>query len=293
MTLEQLRIFIAVAERQHLTRAAEALHLTQSAVSSAIASLEARYGVKLFDRIGRGIVLSEAGRLFLIEARGVIGRAHEAEQTLYDVAGALRGSLKLVASQTVGNYWIAPRMAQFHEAYPGLALSLDITNTERAAAQVLAGEADLGVVEGRVDAARLAVTALQGDTVVLALPPQHALAQKAELTPDDWAGLRFVVRERGSGTRAILGDHLAQMGLALDAGNVVMELPSNEAVRGAVEAGAGASVLSGLVAQRAARAGLLVCREIGLAPRPFYLIRMKERSGTRAEQAFMAACGAG
>lgn len=288
MTLEQLRIFIAVAEREHLTRASETLNLTQSAVSSAIAALEARYGTKLFDRIGRGIALTEAGRLFLPEARAVLARAREAEQTLHEATGGLRGTLKLAASQTVANFWLPERLARFHAAYPGLTLGLEIGNTDRAVAQVLAGEADIAVVEGRADDPRLAVTPLAGDRLVLIAPLDLALPET--LIRADWAGFRFIVREAGSGTRHILEDHLAAMDLRLDAGNIVMALPSNEAVRGVVEAGLGVSLQSELVARRAIRAGLLQGRDIGLPPRPFYLLRLKERGGTRAEQAFMDIC---
>jgi DNA-binding transcriptional LysR family regulator len=288
MTLEQLRIFIAVAEREHLTRASEVLNLTQSAVSSAIAALEARYGTKLFDRIGRGIALTEAGRLFLPEARAVLARAREAEQTLHEATGGLRGALKIAASQTVANFWLPERLARFHAAYPGLTLGLEIGNTDRAVAQVLAGEADIAVVEGRADDPRLAVTALTGDRLVLIAPIGFALREP--LTQADWADFRFIVREAGSGTLHILEDYLGGMNLKLNAGNIVMELPSNEAVRGVVEAGLGVSLQSELVAQRAIRAGLLHGRDIGLPPRSFYLVRLKERGGTRAEQAFMDIC---
>ena len=97
MTLEQLRIFIAVAEKQHVTQAARELHLTQSATSAAIAALEARYGIKLFDRVGRGIALTQTGRDFLNEARAVVARAKAAAQVLNDLAGLKRGSLELAA----------------------------------------------------------------------------------------------------------------------------------------------------------------------------------------------------
>src|ERR1700744_3265562 len=108
MTLEQLRIFIAVAEHQHVTRAAGELNLTQSATSAATAALEARYGINRFDRVGRGIVLTRTGRDFLDEARGVVARAKAAVQVLNDLAGLKRGSLKIGASPTVANYWLAP-----------------------------------------------------------------------------------------------------------------------------------------------------------------------------------------
>src|SRR6202051_5177209 len=104
MTLEQLRIFIAVAEKQHVTQAARVLNLTQSATSAAIAALETRYGIKLFDRVGRGIVLTQTGRDFLNEAREVVARAEAAAQVLDDLAGLKRRSLTVAASQTVANY---------------------------------------------------------------------------------------------------------------------------------------------------------------------------------------------
>src|SRR5690348_2953378 len=105
MTLEQLRVFVAVAERQHMTRAAESLHLAQSAVSAAIAALEARHGAKLFHRVGRGIELTEAGALFLNEARAVLARAEAAELVLSELGGLQRGTLAIHASKTIASSW--------------------------------------------------------------------------------------------------------------------------------------------------------------------------------------------
>ena len=119
MTLEQLRVFVAVAEREHVTRAAAELNLTQSATSAAIAALEARYATKLFNRIGRRIELTQAGRLFLVEARAVLARAAAAETVLAELAGLKRGSLSLAASQTVGNYWLPPLMHHYRERLSG------------------------------------------------------------------------------------------------------------------------------------------------------------------------------
>src|ERR1700688_4789315 len=136
MTLEQLRIFIAVAEQQHVTLAASQLTLTQSATSAAIAALEARYGIKLFDRIGRGVVLTRTGRDFLNEAREVVARAKAAAQVLDDLAGLKRGSLTLAASQTVANYWLSSRIETFQKAYPGIDLHVTTGNTEQVAQAV-------------------------------------------------------------------------------------------------------------------------------------------------------------
>ena len=118
MTLEQLRIFVGVAEREHMTRAAEALNVTQSAASAAIAALEARHDVPLFHRVGRGIELTEAGRMFLDEARAVLGRAASAELALSEFGGLKRGTLRIVASQTIASYWLPARLAEFHRRHP-------------------------------------------------------------------------------------------------------------------------------------------------------------------------------
>ena len=149
-TLEQLRIFIAVAERQHVTQAASQLNLTQSATSAAIAALETRYGIKLFDRIGRGIVLTQAGREFLGEARGVVARAKAAAQVLNDLAGLKRGLLNVAASQTVANYWLPPRIEAFRKAHVGIDLRIMIANTEQVAEAVHRGDADLGLSRARL-----------------------------------------------------------------------------------------------------------------------------------------------
>src|SRR6266567_3387696 len=161
MTLEQLRIFIAVAEKQHVTRAASELNLTQSATSAAIAALETRYAIKLFDRIGRGIVLTQTGRDFLNEAREVVARVKTAAQVLDDLAGLKRGSLSLAASQTVANYWLPPRIEAFRKAYPGIDLQVTIANTEQVAQAVNRGNADLGFV----DDPSLAIRKMEGDSL--------------------------------------------------------------------------------------------------------------------------------
>src|SRR5262249_44516546 len=148
MTLEQLRVFVAVAERQHVTRAAAALNLTQSAVSAAIAALEARHGVKLFHRVGRGIGLTEAGALFLVEARAVLTRATAAELVLAELGDLKRGTLAVQAIPTIASYWLPRHLVAFHRAHPGINLRLAIGNTAQVIAAVHEGDADMGFVEG-------------------------------------------------------------------------------------------------------------------------------------------------
>src|SRR3546814_487576 len=148
MTLDQLRIFVAVAEREHVTRAAAALGLTQSAVSAAIAALEARHDARLFDRVGRRIELSAAGRVFLDEARAVLARAHAAEMVLGDLGTLTRGTLNVHASQTIASYWLPSRLVRFRQASPKIQMHLAAGNPDTVDRAVLDGSVDLGFADG-------------------------------------------------------------------------------------------------------------------------------------------------
>jgi DNA-binding transcriptional LysR family regulator len=287
MTLEQLRIFVAVAEKQHVTRAANELNLTQSATSAAIAALEARYGIKLFDRVGRGIVLTRTGSDFLIEARAVLARVKDATQVLNDLAGLKRGSLSIAASQTVGNYWLPPRIQAFHAAHPGIELQLAISNTEQVARMVIEGSADLGFVEGEVEESVLAAKKIDGDCLILAVGTKHPWVTRTKISAKDLPTTPWVLRERGSGTRSMFEAALRQNGLKLSDLNIALELPSNEAVRSAVEAGDGATAVSDLVAAPSIAARTLHRVRFDLPRRSFYMLRHKERHVSRAEDALL------
>jgi len=286
VTLEQLRIFVAVAELEHMTRASQSLNLTQSATSAAVAALEARYATKLFNRIGRRIELTDAGRVFLVEARAVLARAAAAETVLSDFAGLSRGSLSLAASQTVGNYWLPPLIHRYQSLHPGIRLSLRIGNTEQVAAWVIEGMADLGVIEGKLDEPALAIQPIADDELVLVVGNRHPWAKRRSVAPRDLRNTSWVLRERGSGTRAIFEEALAKFGLTAADLDVALELPSNEAVRSAVAAGAGATVISKLVVAALLKAKALVALDLPLQRRHFSILRHKERYLTESEREF-------
>jgi DNA-binding transcriptional LysR family regulator len=287
MTLDQLRIFIAVAEREHVTQAATALNLTQSAVSAAIAALEERHAVRLFDRVGRRIMLTYAGRLFVSEARSVLARSEQAERVLGDLAGLRRGKLGLAASQTVANYWLPALMQRFHAAYPDFELSLVTGNTTEVAQMVRAATVDLGFIEGDIRDANLWIRELPGDELALVVAPNHDWAQSPPCAAPELSAASWVLRERGSGTRAACETALAGYGIGMGDVDVALELPSNEAVRAAVEAGAGVTILSTLVVSSSIAAGRLVRVPFDLPPRLFHAVRHKERHLSLAEQRFL------
>jgi DNA-binding transcriptional LysR family regulator len=274
MTLEQLRIFVAVAQRSHITRAAVALHLGQSAVSAAISALEARHGALLFHRAGRGIALTETGRAFLPAAEAVLAEAARAEALLAALTNATAGRLRLQASQTIASYWLPRHLAAFRRTHPGIALDLTIGNTAEVAAAILKGDAELGFVEGPVDAPSLTAATVARDQLIVLVAPTHPWANA---TPADLTASAWVLREQGSGTRAEFEAALAAHGIAPSALNVALELPSNEAVRGAVEAGLGATALSASVAAPSLEAGLLAAVDFPLPARNFSVLHHASR----------------
>lgn len=295
MTLEQLRIFVAVAEREHVTQGARDLNLTQSATSAAIAALEARHAVRLFDRVGRRIVLTRAGQIFLAEARAVLARAAAAETVLSDLAGLTFGSLSLAASQTVANYWLPPLMQRFKLRHPGISLNLTIGNTATVAAAVHEGIVDLGFVEGRVSDAALVIEQVGADEMTLVVSPGHPWAGRSLVEVREFSSTPWILREQGSGTRALLEDALAEAGLSLADLTVTLELPSNEAVCAAVAAGGGVTMVSRLAAEGALRSGQLVAVDVGVEGSPpgisqqyrtFLSLRHRERHLTQAARAF-------
>ena len=288
MTLDQLRVFVEVAERGHVTRAAEALRMSQSAASVAIAALEDLHQIKLFDRVGRGIQLTEPGRIFLREARAVLDRASVARSVLQDLAGSPANPIALAASHTISTYWLPRRLAAFHTANPRVRLNVVIRNTREVETAVADGEVSIGLVEGPTQHPALLRTRLDHDQMVLVVAAGRAPLPIEPSGKVDLRALNWVIREPGSGTRRALEDLAARQDLSLDDLNIFLVLPGNEAVREAVEAGAGATIISRHVVASAIAAGTLVEIPIELPQREFALVRHRERHATLAQKALVA-----
>lgn len=291
MTLEQLRIFAAVAAREHVTRAAEALNLTQSAVSAALRALEARHGIALFHRIGRRIELTEAGRIFRAEAEAVLARAQAAELVLAELGGARRGTLAVQASQTVASYWLPPLLVRFRASHPGVTVRVTAGNTATVVQALLDGTAELGFVEGEVDEPALHQTVLAADQLIIVVGLDHPWADGAPLPPARFTETAWIMREPGSGTRAALEVLLPRLGIDPGGLEVALELPSNEAVLAAVEGGGGAAVVSERAAAPHLAAGLLARAGVDLPPRSFKALRHRERYASGAARALLALAG--
>src|SRR5260370_2278807 len=288
MTLDQLRVFVAVAERQHVTRAAAVFNLTQSAVSAAIAALEARHGAKLFHRVGRGVERPRAGALFLVEARAVLARVEAAGLVLSELGDLKRGTLAVHASQTIASYWLPSHSGAFHHKQPGIDIRLTIGNTAQGAAAVHEGAADLAFIEGTIEDPMLTKEQVARDQLVIVVGTEHAWSAIDRLEPDRLIETDWILREPRSRTRSTFEAALQGFGVSPGALRIALHLPSNDAVRAAVEAGLGATAISASVAAPSLEAGLLHRVHFDLPGRDFQVVRHVARCRSRAADALLS-----
>jgi DNA-binding transcriptional LysR family regulator len=286
-SLRQLEVFLAVARIGSVSGAGESLAMSQSAVSGALGELERQFGLKLFDRIGKRLRLSELGQSVRAQAEGVLDRAIELEAAFEGRAPV--GRLRIGATLTIGNHLVAPLMARFMREQAGAELTLAVANTEEIARQVANFEIDVGLVEGEIQHPDLEVTAWRDDELVVFCSPDHRYAKKRALTDADLRAAKWIVRERGSGTRQTFDRAMHGLLAELD---IVLALEHTEAIRGAVAAGLGLGCVSRIALQEAFDHGTLApCR----VPhrdfrRELYLIMNKHKYRGRAMELWLALC---
>lgn len=287
MKFDQIRIFLAVAEREHVTRAAAALNLTQSTVSGAISALETRHQVKLFHRVGRRIELTEEGKIFAAEARSVLAAMRAAEATLADLSGSPRGALSVFASQTIASYWLPRHMVNFRKLYPQVNLHLEAGNTAQCLRAVNAGTADLGFIEGAIGDSSVIVDTVARDRLVIVVGRDHPWVGTAARSPMELCELQWVLRENGSGTRSSFEEAMKAHGVPVSQLKIAIEMPSNEGICNAVAASQYATAVSQSVAQEGISSGKLITLPFELPSRAFNIIRQRQRHQSRAGKAFL------
>lgn len=265
--------------------------MTQSAASAVIAALEREFGSRLFHRVGRGIALTEGGQLLLGESRALLNRAEATMLAMREVSGLARGRLAIKASQTIANHLLPARLVEFHQTYPGIALAVTVGNSTQVAQAILRGEVELGFIEGpeaEMTDANLATELIAHDTLVMVVATGHRWASRTRFDAADLAAGTWVVREDGSGTRAVFFRAMAELGVPADQLGIAIELPSNQAVVAAVLAGAGAAILSERACSSELAAGLLMRLPVALGARAFYAVQHVDRYRSRAVAAFLA-----
>ena len=256
-SLRQLEVFVAIARAESVSAAAEELAMSQSAASSALAEIERQFDVRLFDRIGKRLRLSELGRSLRPRAEAVLDQARELEDHL--ASDAEGGHLRVGATLTIGHYLAVPLMARFLRERPGVRVGLDIANTAEIVRRVANFEADVGLIEGEVSAPDLTVEPFRDDELVVFSAPSHAPARKRSLRDEDLRAVDWIVREPGSGTRQTFERALA--GLVPDL-RLTLELRDIEVIKRAVEAGLGMGCVSRIALSEELARRTLVLRPV-------------------------------
>jgi DNA-binding transcriptional LysR family regulator len=289
MDLRQLEVFAGVYQLRSFSRAASALRLTQSTVSEHVRLLEEELGVRLFDRLGRESVPTRAGELLHGYARQMLALRVQARQALDEFLGQMSGLLTVGGSTIPGEYVLPALIGRFRERHPRVAITLHISDTRGTVQGVLDGQVDVGVVGADPANRALEAWPLMPDELVVAVPRAHPWMSRQEATLEELRAQPLVVREPGSGSREALERALETAGTSLADMDVIAEMGSTGAIKQAVKAGVGVSIISRRAVEDESRLGLLGCvtiRELKLA-RQFYVVTHAARSRSPLARAFV------
>lgn len=282
MTLEHLRIFVAVAQIEHFTRASEQLGTSQSVVSAAIAALEAELNVVLFDRSRRHVELTAAGNALLEEAEDILSRVNAATKRMEDITGMRAGRIAIAASQTVAHYWLPRLLGPFHATYPGLQIDVIDGNSTDVERRVLQRQVDFGIIEQDAVSDDLQSDAIHNDRLVLVVGPKHPWFTRSRVEWSELAETSWIMREPGSGTRALFESALVDHDINPSSLDVALVFRSGEAIVNAVVSGRAAAVVSELVVVHAAQAGVVKILDTVAISRAFNSLILPGRPHTRA-----------
>ncbi|MBP6809550.1 MAG: LysR family transcriptional regulator [Chromatiaceae bacterium] len=278
MADRRLQVFHTVARLLSFTKAAETLHMTQPAVTFQIRQLEDHFNTRLFDRTHNRISLTAAGEQVLRFADRIFEIYAEMENSIRDLTGEISGALTIGASTTIAEYMLPTLLGDFKEKYPEVTIHLKVANSDGIVSLVESNAIDLGVVESSVANKNLVVEVCKRDHLMGIVPPGHPLAKETSVKFARLLEYPFICREEGSGTRGVIGEYLDQLPECEGALKVTMELGSPEAVKGAVEAGMGVSVVSRATIQKELRLGTLVALELDPPlERPFSFVHQKQK----------------
>ncbi len=260
------------------TKAAETLHMTQPAVTFQVRQLEEHFNTRLFDRTHNRISLTEAGRRVYEYADRIFELYDEMENAVREMTGEISGVIMIGASTTIAEYMLPALLGDFRVKYPEVNVQLKVSNTEGIVSMVENNVIDLGVVEAPVSNKNLVVEVCRMDELVAIVPPKHPLAGKKVIRIQELLQHPYICREEGSGTREVIQEYLQRCKLNINEISVCMELGSPEAVKGAVEAGMGVSIVSRATIHKELQLGTLVA--LPLDPpleRPFSFVHQKQK----------------
>ena len=283
MADRRLQVFHTVARLLSFTKAAETLHMTQPAVTFQVRQLEEHFNTRLFDRTHNRISLTDAGRRVYEYADRIFEQYNEMENAVREMTGEISGTVLIGASTTIAEYMLPALLGNFKKKYPDVNVHLKVSNSDGIVSMVENNDIDLGVVEAPVMNKNLVVEECRKDRLVAIVPPQHALASQETVEMKDLLENAYIAREEGSGTREVIHEYLTQLGMQTSDVHVSMELGSPEAIKGAVEAGMGISIVSEVTIHKELQLGSLVALELDPPiQRPFSFVHQKQKFRQRA-----------
>lgn len=265
MADRRLQVFHAVAKHLSFTKAADALFMTQPAVTFQIKQLEEHFNTRLFERGHGQISLTEAGRVVFDYAERILGLSNELDARLKDMTGQVTGPLLIGASMTIAEYLLPQVLGEFNARYPGVVPRLLVANSETVQNQVAEHSLDIGFIESDSLLPSLVTEILCEDELLVVCAPSHPLAKLKSIAPSLLAQHAYISREPGSGTREVSDHYLQKIGILPDSLQPVMELGSPEALKGLIATGRGFAIMSRATVIKETQLGLLV--GVPLAPR--------------------------
>ena len=289
VSVHQLRLLVAVVDHGGFSRAADALGVSQPAISHQLKSLASAVGIPVLETIGRRSQLTQAGQLLYDHAKRILGEFEAAGQTLEELRGVRRGLLRLAGDTTVGIYVLPDLLGAFRDLYPSVEVRLGVDNRRSLYERLIANETDF-VVSGRHwddSPVPLVEQPLLANELIAIASPHNPLAARERITLADLAAEPFIIREPGSGTRETAEEAFAQAGLTI---HPVMELASNGAIKRAVARDLGVSVLSRYATGLEMQIGHLVELPVVGFPlrRQWHLVHLRDKRLGPVEEAFLA-----
>ncbi|MBL7031919.1 MAG: LysR family transcriptional regulator [Nitrospira sp.] len=282
----KLKVFCTVAETKSFTKAAKIVHLSQPAVSLQIQALEEFFETKLFDKTGKKVSLTTAGKILYEHATHIMGHYNEVVKEINKLTGSIKGAVEIGASTTLGNYILPQIITDFKRAHPKIKIKLRIGNTERIEDLMHAGFVDFGIVEGITSRSNTKTEKVISDKLTLIVHPKHTLAKKRAISVLELTREPFILREQGSGTRQHIEEFLGQHGLNASDLHISLIMGSTESIKAAVEAGNGIAILSPWAVRKEVEDGRLkrIRLREGDIPRDLSLIYPKRHRLTHADK---------
>ncbi len=289
MDMRKLDVFCKIVELKSFTRTAEAVLLSQPTVSEHIRSLEEELGYKLFDRLGREVEPTPVGLILYDYGKKILRLQHEARQAVEHYGGRLIGRIKIGSGTIPGTYILPELIGRFRNQYSSIKATLRIAGSRLIAREVLAGELEIGVVGARWNENGLQWRKVFGDELTLIVHAGHQWADRQEVGLDEVIAEPFILRERASGTRKVIEQILEEHGVKPSDLKEVAEIGSTSAVKQAVRAGLGISILSGRSVEQDVLCGALVTVPLAgiRMHRPFFLIQRKNRALSPVADVFL------